>query len=92
VVAAGPGNDRVYGRSGKDRLSGGSGADRLVGSSGGDRLHGGSGADTLVGGKDSDTILARDGVRDRISCGSGKDDRVVADRRDAVARDCERVG
>jgi hypothetical protein len=32
----------------------------------------------------------RDGELDHIGCGSGRD-RVVADRGDDVARDCERV-
>jgi Ca2+-binding RTX toxin-like protein len=81
----------VYGRSGKDRLTGGSGRDRIVGSTGGDRIVGGPGRDVVDGGKDDDTILVRDGVRDRVVCGTGKDDRVVADRIDSVAADCERV-
>jgi dipeptidyl aminopeptidase/acylaminoacyl peptidase len=38
----------------------------------------------------ADTVLARDGRRQSIHCGSGRD-RVVADRRDRVAPDCERV-
>jgi hypothetical protein len=38
----------------------------------------------------ADSIRATNGKRDVISCGSGRD-RVVADRRDRVGRDCERV-
>ena len=52
---------------------------------------GGGGADVIEGGKDDDTIHARDGERDAIACGTGKRDRVTADRRDRVAGDCESV-
>ena len=45
----------------------------------------------IDGGKDDDVILARDGRRDTISCGTGKPDRVVADRADRVAGDCESI-
>lgn len=80
-TAAGAGNDTVLGGAGDDRLTGSAGADRLSGGSGGDRFSGGSGADR---------ISARDGIRDTINCGSGRD-RVTADRRDRVSRNCERV-
>jgi hypothetical protein len=32
----------------------------------------------------------RDGIRDRVNCGSGRDT-VTADRKDKIARNCERV-
>jgi hypothetical protein len=67
------GRDRLFGGRGRDRLYGGSGADALSGGPNGDRLTGGSGADQLRGGTGPDTIRARDGRRDRISCGSGRD-------------------
>jgi hypothetical protein len=35
-------------------------------------------------------IRARDGQRDEVTCGSGRD-RVIADKRDRVRRSCERV-
>ena len=44
----------------------------------------------ISGGAGNDTITARDGKRDRISCGSGRD-KVTADKRDRVAKNCERV-
>jgi dipeptidyl aminopeptidase/acylaminoacyl peptidase len=44
----------------------------------------------IYGLEGDDRILARDGRRERIGCGPGRD-RVVADRNDALARDCERV-
>ena len=37
-----------------------------------------------------DTILVRDHVRETVFCGRGRDI-VIADRRDVVAHDCERV-
>jgi hypothetical protein len=82
--------DRLRGRGGADRLAGRAGADRLAGGAGGDRLLGGTGPDVLDGGSGDDSIAAADGARDRIRCGRGRD-AVVADRRDSVARDCERV-
>ncbi|MDX6535262.1 MAG: hypothetical protein QOF68_3006, partial [Gaiellales bacterium] len=76
------GNDRLYGLAGNDRLLGGLGSDLLVG---------GLGRDTLLGGAGNDRIESRDGVRDQVSCGAGKRDLVIADRKDIVARDCETV-
>jgi len=66
--------------------------------------YGGSGADTLTdfqngretagdrfsGGAGNDQIDDRDGNRDIIDCGAGRDS-VLADTRDKIARNCERV-
>ena len=68
---------------------GGAGRDRLVGGQGNDCLVGGPGHDRLEGGPGNDTIRARDGVADRVECGTGYDLAVV-DRLDRV-RGCERV-
>jgi hypothetical protein len=48
--------------------------------------------DTLSGGDGDDALIAnnRPARRDIVSCGSGFD-RVVADTKDRVASDCERV-
>jgi hypothetical protein len=98
-VDAGPGNDVVYAARGTDVVLGGPGDDRLDGGRGADRLSGGPGNDTLTGGRyfdllsggsGNDRILARDGFKDRIACGPGRDT-VDADRHDVVARDCEVV-
>ncbi len=78
----GPGRDQLYGRAGNDGLFGGSGNDRLFGASGVDRLVAGGGNDVLLGGGNSDTMLggtgrdtffARDGRRDVVNGGSGRD-------------------
>jgi hypothetical protein len=91
--------DRLVGTRGPDTLRGLGGADTIFGLAGNDVLDGGAGNDTLIGGPGrdlliggpgNDVISARDGQRDRVRCGTGRD-RVLADRRDAVARDCERV-
>jgi hypothetical protein len=73
------GADRLYGYRGNDTIAGGAGADVVVGGLGSDRLYGGPG---------NDRINARDGVRDFVYCGSGRDT-VMRDRRDALSRDCE---
>jgi RTX calcium-binding nonapeptide repeat (4 copies) len=83
------GNDLLRGRAGNDRLEGGVGHDRLFGDNGADLLIGGLGRDRLVGGKGGDRFRARDGERDVIDCGAGLD-RVLADRRDRISRNCER--
>lgn len=89
-VSGGPGNDIVSGQSGNDFLTGGENGDRLLGGPGRDILVGGSGKDEMKGGSGGDTLRARDGVRDRIRCGKGKDS-VVADGVDKIHSDCERV-
>jgi hypothetical protein len=85
-----PGPDTLRGFGGDDTILGLAGNDVLDGGSGNDTLVGGPGRDVLIGGPGDDVLLARDGQRDRIRCGPGRD-RVIADRIDVVARDCERV-
>ena len=80
----------LRGRAGADVLRGTAGPDVISGRGGNDRLYGGKGRDRLDGGAGNDSIYARDGVRDVIRCGPGRD-RVSADRTDSVARDCEVV-
>ncbi len=75
------GNDRLFGLGGNDVIRGGNGNDILVG---------GAGKDLLFGGPGADVIQARDGQRDVVSCGTGRDTAVV-DRIDLVSHDCERV-
>jgi Ca2+-binding RTX toxin-like protein len=94
----GPGNDKLNGGTGKDKLNGGPGRDTLTGGTGNDRLTGGSGADKLDGGTGknvysagggADSVLAANGRKETINCGSGRD-AVRADRADKL-RGCERV-
>ena len=102
----GPGDDRLAGSglllggSGDDtmdshryavvRMDGQSGDDRLIGTRGPDSLAGGSGSDTISGNSGGDLIRVRDGSRDTVNCGNGRD-RVIADSRDSIARNCEVV-
>jgi Ca2+-binding RTX toxin-like protein len=53
------------------------------GGAGRDLLVGGSAPDLLDGGPGGDRIRARDGKRDTITCGGGRD-RVRADRKDKL--------
>ena len=94
----GRGRDTLYGGPGRDRLSGGRGRDVLRGGSGRDLLIGGPGRDLARGGAGGDVIRLRDGARDRVSCGGGRDravldarDRIVDARRGDPDGSCERV-
>jgi Ca2+-binding RTX toxin-like protein len=90
LIVGGPGRDLLDSDRGSDRLRGGPGNDLLDAGGGPDRLKGGSGRDTYEAGPGRDKIKARDGKREKIDCGPGVD-RVSADRKDRVARNCERV-
>jgi hypothetical protein len=84
----GPGSQRIRGRGGDDRLRGGEGDDCIDGGAGRDVLSGNGGADVLRGGAGRDVLRARDGERDVVICGKGRD-RSTVDHRDRV-RGCER--
>ena len=92
------GNDRLEGRHGRDMIAGGVGndrilggpdADRLFGEAGKDRIIGGDGRNHIDGGAGNDSIESRNGERDRVVCGKGRD-RVRADSIDRL-NGCERV-
>ena len=78
-VNAGGGDDRIVGSKGLAKLISSS----FDGQNGKDRITGTDGADELVGGPGRDVIRARDGVADRVDCGTGLDLAIV-DRRDRV--------
>jgi RTX calcium-binding nonapeptide repeat (4 copies)/Bacterial Ig domain/PA domain len=84
------GRDRIAGNAGRDRLFGNQGNDRLLGGGGPDRLRGGGGSNSYSAGGGHDRVDARNGQRDRVRCGRGRD-RVQADQNDRVAGDCETV-
>jgi Ca2+-binding RTX toxin-like protein len=85
-LLGGPGNDGVFGSNGSDNLVGADGNDWLV-----DRQRK---SDKAVGGSGNDVIDVVADVRpsdkDTVVCGSGFD-RVLANRKDVVAADCEKV-
>ena len=104
-LVGGPGNDGVLGGEGTDYVLGGSGNDLADGGPGPDKILGGDGndllsdgerrggaTDILTGGAGNDVInpFNRPAKRDLVTCGGGFD-RVLADRADVVAPDCERV-
>jgi hypothetical protein len=83
VLDGGFGRDMLAGGAGNDRLVGGGDDDRLFGEGGVDRLIGGKGRNVIDGGAGNDSIDARNGERDRVICGTGRD-RVRADRTDRL--------
>lgn len=88
LIGTGAG-ERIVGGKGADKLNGRGGDDCVLGKGGGDRLTGGSGKDHIAGGRGADRIRSRDGRRDVVNCGPGRD-RVRADKADRLHA-CERV-
>ena len=91
------GNDLVGGGQSYDELYGYGGNDRLLGRSGGDFIYAeesseNEGEDFVRGEEGNDWILARDGAKDTILCGTGKHDTVFFDAGgiDTVSNSCER--
>lgn len=82
----------ITGTSGPDTLIGTREHDVIRGLGGADTINGRGDGDSLYGGGGGDVIRARDGERDRIDCGAGRDT-VYADpdNEDAIAADCEVV-
>jgi Tol biopolymer transport system component len=78
------------GTSRAERMSGSPGHDVVCGLAGDDRLAAGGGRDRVFGGAGDDAIDVRDGTRDIVGCGRGRDT-VEADRTDLVGVDCEAV-
>jgi Ca2+-binding RTX toxin-like protein len=86
-LLGGPGNDFVNGGKDSDNVVGGKGNDLL-----GDGVLRESSLDTLSGGDGNDVILVdnKPAAKDKVVCGGGFD-RVLADRADVIAPDCERT-
>ena len=88
------GNKNLLGGSGNDAVLGGLGSDDLVGGGGNDWFVDGGiedvVQDNLSAGPGNDVLDVATKTRDVVTCGSGFD-RVLADRKDVVAPDCERV-
>ncbi len=95
---AGGGDTNLVGGPGNDAVVGGFGSDNVVGNEGNDFLIGGPGLhpreapnDKLLGadGNDVFDVLNSPAAKDIVLCGSGFD-RVLADREDVMAPDCEK--
>ena len=82
------GDDVIRGLGGKDGLMGGDGNDVIYGGPGGDSLLGGKGNDVIYGGDGNDFLWSKDGQRDKVYGGKGKD-RCTFDKRDYVDSSCE---
>ncbi len=87
-MMGGPGNDIVEGGKGSDNVVGGRGNDFLLDDDfvrvqHEDKLSGGAGNDVIL-------VVNRPAFEDKVTCGEGFD-RVIADREDLVAPDCEKV-
>jgi dipeptidyl aminopeptidase/acylaminoacyl peptidase len=97
-ISGGAGSDRIEGNNGNDVIDAGSGDNAVFGGPGNDTIRSGGGNDLIVGGPGNDRISAaagndrletRDGSRDVIDCGPGRDTAEV-DRLDVVLH-CETV-
>jgi Ca2+-binding RTX toxin-like protein len=82
------GADSLFGGAGPDCLSGRRGNDWLAGGSGNDTISAGAGSNVVRAGGGNDTVKAKNGRRDSIDCGTGRDV-VQADKKDSL-RSCER--
>ena len=89
VAVGGAGSDSLLGGSGRDTLRGDDGNDPLSGGSGNDKLTGGAGRNRYSAGSGKDTVNARNGKRERVDCGTGRD-KASVDLSDRVRR-CELV-
>lgn len=63
---------------------------KILGRDADDRIEGTGGADTIRARGGRDRVLARGGEADRVDCGPGRD-KVLADRHDKIAKNCETV-
>ena len=103
-IQARGGDDHVTASGGSERIDGGAGADTLTGGFNNDTITGGPGPDTIFADTSgsycsiwscqlpygNDTVDVRDGEVDSVDCGVGAD-RVIADRADVIAGNCETV-
>lgn len=81
--------NRIVGSRKGEQLRGSAGSDLVLARGGADTIRPRGGIDCVFAGRGSDRVRARDGSRDRVRCGRGRDVAYL-DRRDA-ARGCERV-
>lgn len=81
--------ETIYGTAKADTIDGKGGSDRIFARGGADLVVGGAGTDRIDAGSGNDRVRARDGRRDVVHCGHGRDEAVV-DRADAVGG-CELV-
>src|SRR5918994_3332070 len=87
ILLGGPGNDIVFGARGSDKVVGEEGNDLQIDGPVSDVA-----LDIVSGGDGNDVLLVDNApaAKDKATCGGGFD-RVLADSKDLVASDCERV-
>ena len=97
LLSGGAGNDRLTGGAGDDVVAGGDGKDTIEETAGRDRISAGAGNDGVTlrrggasvdAGAGIDKVVAYNGKRDTINCGSGRDTAYV-DKGDRV-KGCEK--
>jgi Ca2+-binding RTX toxin-like protein len=86
VLTGTPGPDVICAFAGDDVIRGRGGDDVIYAGAGKDRITPGAGKDTVSAGPGRDRILARDGKRDRIDGGSGRDRATIDRKLDRVTR------
>jgi hypothetical protein len=84
-----PRPDHLRGTKGPDRILGLGANDHLYGFAGDDIIVGGPGTDRMYGGTGNDRLEARDGTKDLVDCGPGRDTAII-DNIDVI-RSCEIV-
>jgi Ca2+-binding RTX toxin-like protein len=90
------GDKNMVGGSGNDAVIGGRSSDKVLGEEGNDLVADGPerefATDRLTAGDGNDVVAVvnRPAFKDLVTCGGGFD-RVLADRKDVLADDCERV-
>ena len=89
ALNGGDGNDRIEGGDSADRIAGGRGNDVLIAGAANDIVTDSGGSNRVDAGAGADVISVRNGRRDVVSCGAGKD-RISADRGDKL-KGCEKV-
>jgi Ca2+-binding RTX toxin-like protein len=95
-TGVGRGDKNLQGGPGNDIVLGGRGSDNVLGDAGNDFLIDGptreSSLDKVSGGDGNDVLLVENvpATKDIATCGGGFD-RILVDRKDLVAPDCERV-
>jgi Ca2+-binding RTX toxin-like protein len=82
--------DVICGFGGNDVIFGGGGDDIIIGGPGNDKIDGGAGFDLLYGDAGNDSFSAKDGTRDTVVGGTGKD-RATVDKGKDVATGVEKV-
>jgi Ca2+-binding RTX toxin-like protein len=83
-------DDVICGFGGNDRITGGGGNDVIIGGPGNDTIDGGAGYDLLYGDAGNDSFTAKDGTRDELIGGAGKD-RAKVDKGKDVTSGVEKV-